>query len=226
MAAGIYTITNTISRKTYIGSTNNFECRWSSHRYALRRGTHDNPHLQRSWDKHGEKAFEFGVLEYLDNLDELVKAEQFWMDIYQEEGRELYNIGRCVDNPMRGLENNAEARRKVSEANIGNQNALGHIVSKEARRRISEGNKGKQHSLGYKLSEDHKRRISEGNRKPYPAFINRDTGEIIPAGMNLSELCRMRGLCCSNMHLVKLGKQKHYKGWMLLENPTRKSKCL
>lgn len=226
MVSGIYAITNTVNGKVYIGSTINFERRWNEHRRALCKSNHENPHLQHSWNKYGEDTFEFSFLEDVDNIENLVKVEQSWMDKYREEGRELYNYGLAVTNPMLGFEYNAEPRRKVSEANMGNQNALGHTVSKEHRRKLSEVNIGNTNTLGCKLSEEHKHKISVGNSKPYPAFINCDTGDIIPAGINLAALCKIRGLCCSGMHLVKLGKSKHCKGWKLLKSLTRGLECM
>jgi len=58
---GIYTITNTISGKIYIGQTINIRRRWHSHHWHLRKNAHRNSHLQRAWNKYGEKAFVFKV---------------------------------------------------------------------------------------------------------------------------------------------------------------------
>jgi len=52
--------------------------------------------------------------------------------------------------------------------------------------------------------------------KSYPAFIHKETGEIIPAGMNLKDMCQRRGLGYSGMYLVSRGKRKSNHGWMLL----------
>ena len=191
--SGIYSITNQKSGKVYIGSTKDFEARWRDHRYSLSRGIHGNPHLQASWNKYGEDTFEFGVLEYLDSLDELAKAEQFWMDMYREEGKELYNCGLAADCPARGRSQTKEAnrkrsnslrghttspetRRKISEATTGKSKGLGRVVSEETRRKISEALRGYKHSEETKhnmrvaakgrppVSDDTKRKISEANR--------------------------------------------------------------
>ena len=81
--SGIYTITNANNGKVYIGCTGRFERRWYEHKQALLLGSHCNVHLQYSWNKYGQDAFEFGILEYLDNLEELPLAEQFWCGVYQ-----------------------------------------------------------------------------------------------------------------------------------------------
>lgn len=159
--SGIYIITNTKNSKVYVGSTVNFEKRWGEHRSRLQKGSHVNPHLQLSWNKYGEKAFVFDVLEYLDDSDKLIKTEQLWMDKYRKEGKELYNIALAADNPMRGRAHSEETKRKIGDGNRGkklseetrckirkarrNQSppALGHKHTKESRQRMSEAQLGK-----------------------------------------------------------------------------------
>jgi len=154
--SGIYAITNTRNGKIYIGSTINFENRWGHHRDDLRHGHHHNSHLQHAWNKYGEKAFEFGVLEYLDNLDELVKAEQFWMDIYREENRELYNIGECAKVPFRGQAHTEESIQRMRAAQKGKN------LSEEHKRKIGISSKGRKHS------EEDIQKIREARRNQYP----------------------------------------------------------
>ncbi len=62
---GIYEIVNLADGKasSYVGSSMNIEQRWHQHRHRLRGGRHRNEHLQRAWDKYGEDAFVFSVLE-------------------------------------------------------------------------------------------------------------------------------------------------------------------
>lgn len=154
MAAGIYIITNTVNDKAYIGSTNNLGGRWIVHRNNLRHNKHCNPHLQASWNRYGESTFEFGTLEYLDELEELAKAEQFWIDVYKEEGRELYNIALTTGCPMLGREHSKETRRKMSESAKRRP-----PMSIETRCKLSEINKGKT------PSEATRRAVSEANRR-------------------------------------------------------------
>lgn len=224
MTMGVYAVVNTESSKVYVGSTVNLEKRWSQHRTALRRGVHHNPHLQAAWEYYGATAFEYGILEYLEDPEELYLAEQFWVDIYQEENAGLYNTATIGPAPMLGRSHTSEtkrkmgwARRNVSEetrrrlarASTGNTRALGYKHTDEARRRMSRMRKP--------LSKEHRCQLSKAHGKPYLAFIHRETGEIIPAGVNLKALCQRRGLTHQNMHSVKVGKRRHCKGWRLLE---------
>lgn len=246
--SGVYIITNTESSKVYIGSTVDFKRRWGQHKRDLRRGGHNNPHLQAAWVLYGEDAFEFGVLEYLDDPEGLHLAEQFWVSVYCEEHKDLYNIGTPGKAPMLGRSHTEETRRKIGEALMGSQHCLGRKLTREHKRRTSEALMG--HSVseetrrkmgkaarGRRPSDEHRRKLSEANKGkkpppfsdehcrkigearagPYPAFIHRETGEAIPAGVNLCALCRERGLSQGNMHAVKTGRRKHCKGWMLGE---------
>lgn len=180
--AGIYTITNKENGKVYIGSAVCFEGRWYSHKWELYRGTHHNIHLQRSWNKYGEDVFKFGILEYLDRLDELYLAEQFWIDIYREEGRELYNIATPGPAFMTGQKHTKESKQKMSKAKMGkpglmrgykhtkearynmSEAAKGKKHSEETKHKMSESMKGKQNSLGHHHSEETKRKIGEAHK--------------------------------------------------------------
>lgn len=62
---GIYKIVNTITGDMYIGSSVNLENRRREHLFYLRHSTHHSPYLQRVYDKYGESAFLFEVIEYL-----------------------------------------------------------------------------------------------------------------------------------------------------------------
>jgi len=116
MQSGIYILINKKTDKCYIGSTINFKQRWQNHRARLQRGVHDNPYLQHSWDKYGKESFEFGILEYLDNPKELHLAEQFWMDIYRLEEKQLYNCGLCATSPRLGCFASDKTKRKIGTA--------------------------------------------------------------------------------------------------------------
>lgn len=236
MAAGIYAITNKVNGKAYISAALNFGVRWNRHRSDLRLSRHHNLYLQRSWNKYGEEAFKFGILEYLDNLDELYLAEQFWVDTYKEENKELYNMAtpgkapmlgfpvsketcRKISKGLKGKPKSEEHKRKLSEANKGQIPwNRGKKHTKEARWKMSQAQMGNTKTLGHTLSEEHIHKIIEANAKSYPAFIHRETGEIIPAGRNLTALCRERKLDIPNMWHVAHGGARSHKGWVLAES--------
>ena len=110
---GIYRILNTVNRKEYIGSSKDTDFRWRTHRAALRRGTHANIILQRSWNKYGEAAFVFEVLEEVADTPDLLVIEQR----YLEERKPALNVGKQAkggDNVSQHPRN-AEIRQKHAD---------------------------------------------------------------------------------------------------------------
>lgn len=58
----VYTITNTISGKIYVGQALNVRKRWQRHRWDLNHNKHRNQFLQDAWKKYGEESFDFKVV--------------------------------------------------------------------------------------------------------------------------------------------------------------------
>jgi group I intron endonuclease len=77
--SGIYKITNTVNGKYYLGSSDNIKNRWKSHLYSLRHNKHHSIHLQRAWNKYGEKNFIFELVEEVDK-NVLLEREQYHLD--------------------------------------------------------------------------------------------------------------------------------------------------
>lgn len=61
--SGVYLIRCETTGKQYIGSSVSIYKRWSDHRRSLRKGTSVCKGLQNAWNKYGEAAFAFRVLE-------------------------------------------------------------------------------------------------------------------------------------------------------------------
>ena len=61
-ASGVYQIKNVASGKMYIGSSVSVQQRFRQHKSALRRGKHQNSHLQSAWNLYGEQVFIFEQL--------------------------------------------------------------------------------------------------------------------------------------------------------------------
>lgn len=188
---GVYAITNLNDGRAtaYVGSTTlSFRDRWGHHTAALQRGTHPNRRLQRAWSRDGEHSFAFMVLEVVDGLDDVLVREQHWLDAYREAGS-VYNFSIVAGSPMRGLKHTAETKQRLSEAGSGRRH-----------------------------TEDTKQKIAKSHEKPYPSFLNVNTGEVIPAGTGLTRMCQERGLSGSDMSAVKNGRQQSSQGWILASN--------
>src|SRR5579871_6058612 len=112
--SGLYSITNTVNGKAYIGSAVDISVRWMHHRADLRRGVHHSPYLQNSWIKYGEPAFTFSVLEYVENKEDLISREQFYIDNHQAADREHgYNVRKTAGSFL-GMTHSPETRAKMA----------------------------------------------------------------------------------------------------------------
>jgi group I intron endonuclease len=89
--SGIYTITNTITGKQYIGRSVGINGRWAAHRALLDRGEHVNKVLQADWQHYGAGAFTFDVLEVIATADVSVLAAAEARHLEAASG-DLYNV--------------------------------------------------------------------------------------------------------------------------------------
>jgi predicted GIY-YIG superfamily endonuclease len=100
MKIGIYRIKNSINNKIYIGSTKNIEARWAKHKALLRHNKHQNAHLQNAWNKYGENAFIFEVIEEC-KIKDLINREQFFIDNLNPEYNQTAIAGKVEMTPER-----------------------------------------------------------------------------------------------------------------------------
>lgn len=103
----IYKIINNKNNKFYLGSTCALEGRWKEHRWALLNNRHINTHLQSSWNKYGEKSFEFLLIDTIKgDRDAGYTLEQWYLDNLHDRGLSLncYNYSRCARVPRTTVE--------------------------------------------------------------------------------------------------------------------------
>ena len=152
----IYKITNTLNSKIYVGqSVGPSLSRVSQHRSDLRNSRHRNKHLQAAWNKYGELAFTFEVIEQFDsemNFD-LNNLERYWIKHFDSMNP---SKGYNKTEGGEGGKPSEETKKKLSEA------AKGRKHSEESRKKMSEAQKGKT------ISEQQKRKLSESKKgKPF-----------------------------------------------------------
>lgn len=128
---GVYKIVNKANGKVYIGSSRDLKKRFRSHKSMLKCGTHYNIHLQRAFEKYGEKSFSFKVVEYT-NEEQRWEREQQLIDKYKAcDGERGYNIspvakGPCLkgkNNGMYGKTHSKKTREVLRRKNSGANNA-------------------------------------------------------------------------------------------------------
>lgn len=125
---GIYEIRNKKNEKVYIGQSVNTDARFARHIRDLKRETHYNIHLQRSFNKHGENQFELLVLEECKE-SQLTEKEQKWIDKHPGnlciinslrsvicKEKEIHSLARNIQmNPKRRCPN---GKRKITQAKV------------------------------------------------------------------------------------------------------------
>lgn len=96
--AGVFQIKNTVNGKALVTATPNLKT-MEGKRFQLRMGSHKNAELQAEWKQFGEDAFEFEVLEALEDKEQGALArqealrllEEKWLDKLQPYGDRGYN---------------------------------------------------------------------------------------------------------------------------------------
>ena len=183
MARGIYKIINVINNKFYVGSAVDFTARKRRHWWALRSQRHANKHLQAAWNKYGEAAFRFVIVEELSENADLVAAEDVWLK--EHVGNDYcYNLGTEAvaftrgwygdKNSMWGktFNHTPEAKARIAAASKARvqteeekakrrQSMKGHHVSTATRAKISQTLSGEGNYWYGKKRPDHGEKVSK-----------------------------------------------------------------
>lgn len=85
----VYAITCTNNGMRYVGCTTDFIKREFSHYTLLNKGTHYNKPLQSDWDKYGEDAFGFNILQEYKTVAQARRVESYNINLHYNE---LYNV--------------------------------------------------------------------------------------------------------------------------------------
>src|ERR1035437_2701812 len=172
---GIYSWTNKIDNKVYVGQDTNMPHRYSEHMYEIKKGNHFNKHFQSAVNKYGIENFTYEEMVCGPfDLEDLTEIEQFYIDKYKVENR-CYNIlpanksrlgtkhtqetKNKISKVHKGKVVSEESRNKMSVSRIGNKYCLGHVETEEHKNNISKSMKGKQNSLGCIRSDSFKQNL-------------------------------------------------------------------
>lgn len=140
MKSGIYSITNIINKKIYIGSALFILKRWRDHRSKLNLKKHHNPHLQSAWNQYGESNFKFEVVEYCDT-SQLINLEKHYIDQYDSKNR---INGYNVNDPefgFLGIQHTDKTKQILSLQKLGSNNPMFGLTGN------THHNFGKKHSI-------------------------------------------------------------------------------
>ncbi len=127
MASAIYAIVNNVTRDMYVGSAVAVNRRWSAHRCNLRKGTHHCTHLQNSYRKHGPDAFDWEIVQFVEDKEKLIEREQFWIDFFQP----AYNKRKIASSCL-GVKRSQQARENMRNAQLGKKQSPETIAKRSA----------------------------------------------------------------------------------------------
>lgn len=164
--SAIYAIRNTASGKVYVGSAVRVLSRWNQHRSLLNKGKHHSQHMQASWDKHGQVAFEFVILELVPDVSMLIERENAHIAILcASDPNRGYNLRKDAGSQL-GMRHSDSAKKKMSVAHKGrvktpehqsaiNASLIGRTLSDEHRLKIA------ANQTGRKASEETRKKMRE-----------------------------------------------------------------
>lgn len=183
MASGIYTITNIINGKIYVGYATSINGRLGTHKYNLSIGIHLNSHLQGAVNEYGIENFLFEELEQC-SKEYLSSQEHYWATILNVHNPEFgYNLApthpyRKSSGKRKGFSVSDETRAKIKAARLASPYKMSdetkekiriarakQVFTDETRLKLSLKSKGRQARLGHKASEETKKKQSESLHK-------------------------------------------------------------
>ena len=190
----VYTITNLLNYKIYVGQTRNPLNRWSSHKCEVNKNRLRFP-IHKAIAKYGIDSFQFCVIASAFTVEEIDKLEIYWIDQFDSRNNKMgYNLA-IGGNSNSGWHHTEESKRKISIGNIG----ILKPHSKEWSEKISKimtGRTQSQEHVGKRISTRIKNdnfKHSEKSKLKMSASHN---------GKSLSEETKKK------MSDVKLGKKK------------------
>jgi group I intron endonuclease len=176
---GVYAIVNLIDGKQYVGSSKDLRRRWRDHVNQLQSNKHSNDHLQRAFHKYGATVFEFRILQEIANEEELLSAEQYWLDFTKCYSRHLgYNIDPAANHSITSPETAAKISAKIK----------GKFRSEETRAKMRAARIGKS------PSEETRTKLSAAN-----------TSKILPVETRAKISTALKGRVFTNEHRTKIG---------------------
>lgn len=160
------------------------------------------------------------------------KVKKSWATPERREGRREYwtpeKREECSRKTKSMWDRGVFDGRDLSGENHPSYGKPGYWAGKKnpehSKRMSGEGNSmyGTHHTEGWKhnhskwMIENSPTRGKEINAEPYPAFFNIKTKKYLPAGCNLSKLCRKNNLAYYNMNNLRKGNTKQSRdGWRL-----------
>lgn len=201
----IYTITNNINGKKYVGQTIQPPSkRWNAHIYKTNSGSQLAIH--NAMRKYGIDNFTFKIVKECNSIVELNNYEIYLIETLDTFHGAGYNMDEGGGG-IKGYHHTDNAKQKISEA------GKGRTLSDEAKQKISEKNSGKNNGMYGKCGElnhfygkKHSKEVVE-NMSTKVIQLTKD-GKIIKEYSSITEASRQTGVNKSCICNVCKGKKQ------------------
>lgn len=184
--SGVYEISCSANGFVYYGSTGrSLRSRFNQHTNDLRGGKHTSAAMQNDWDRFGEDAFTFKILEFCPK-DQCLAREQVWID-------------------KRGVGPENKSYNYLANVGAGKKRAKGKLPADVLERRS-------KHKGSIELDESATQgdRIAAANSLEYVVTSPDGVEQRIK---NLAKFCRENGLSATQMVNAASGRAPIHKGW-------------
>ncbi len=229
---GIYQIRNIVNEKVYIGQTKQpFNKRYLHHVWKLKKGTHNNPHLQRAFDLYSENSFVFEVVEVVDDVDLLDEKEVAYIKKARQKGL-CYNLSDGGQG-MHGIPMPSHVKELLVFLN--KRLNTGKHASAETKKRMSESRKGTKRTKEtvLKMVQTKENRILSGNTTKCCKLTVEEVKQIkqmLMNGIPYSEIANQFAVSFSNINAIRSNRSWRYvqvEGWdkYLKTNKRTNRKC-
>jgi group I intron endonuclease len=165
--SGIYSISNSINNKVYIGSAVVFERRFRQHKHQILSGKHPSKHLLHHVAKYGIKTLSFDLVELSEAAD-ILQREQYYLDMIKPFESKGFNTSPIAGSTI-GVKHTEEARKRMSLLRMGKK------PTEETRKKMAIAQTGRKHS-------------AEAFEKMFKAQANKSYGEVARKNMSLAHI--------------------------------------
>lgn len=226
LKSGIYKITNKLNGRVYIGSSKEFKRRWTQHAYSLKTQRHNNKFLQADFNKCGEDAFVFDVIEVTDGKtkEQRLLLEEIYIHQYYDKGKTCYNLSTKAVSPEGcGLKNAEETRKKHSESSkrfwaeaSQEQKKLLALKVSDARKKYLSTPEGrlKNAKNGFQKGNNASGKGERHRNAIKVHQIDLETRAIVATYNSVKEAIQKAGTSPSAMFQMLAGKKKNLQGYV------------
>ena len=207
----------------YVGSTDDMRRRLGHHTRKLRKGIHENPHMQNTYNKYGKDSFTWRVLLVTTNEDDLLPIEQILLDVLKPLSPVGFNISPTAGS-MKGLKwslESLQAKRGTTEPmKIRDPEGIVHEFFETCKAFALKHNlttRGVYGVIAGKIKEHRGWTLPNSEVKIHPVLVSLEDGEVkVPV---IKDFCAKYNVPRDRVAEIIQGSRKIWDGWVLKGTP-------